>query len=294
MNNPSFEPEELPEHPQEKYVSWQLESGESGTTHVQGYVEFKTRQRLSSLKSWLPAAHFEPRLGTAEQARDYTRKADTRQAGPWERGIWDPVQYGQRSDLQDAREAILSGSTEREVAEKFPDVFARHPGYVRFWFREAIRDRAPKQQLANPYPWQSKVLELIDVEPDDRQILWVFDPIGGRGKTVLAKFLVDHHNAFYTNGGKHTDIVHAYQGEKIAVFDYVRESEQYVNYGVMEQIKNGILFSPKYESGMKRFDTPHLIVFANFYPATGKLSEDRLVVIKPLESGVWDTLFPRE
>lgn len=293
VNNPSWQ-EELPTHPGLKYASWQLESGENGTHHIQGYAEFRTRQRMSQLKKWLPTAHFEPRRGTAEQAREYTRKSDTRIAGPYEFGEFDPVQPGQRNDLEAVQKFLQAGGSEREVAEQFPDTFARHPQFIRFWLRESAKDRVTKQTLDDPYPWQKRVLDLIETEPDDRQILWVFDPVGGRGKTMLGKYLVDFHGAFYTNGGKHTDIVHAYQGERVVIFDYVRESEAYVNYGVIEQLKNGIMFSPKYESGMKRFDTPHVVVFSNFYPATGKLSNDRLVVIKPVDTGFWVTLFPAE
>lgn len=293
-NNPTYDPAELPVHPKEKYVSWQLEEGEEGTKHVQGYVEFNTRQRLSGLKKWLVSAHFETRKGTAEQARDYTRKEDSRKEGPWERGEWVPMQAGQRTDLEDCAAYCAEGATEAEVIEKFPNVFAKHQHFIRYHVKLAREKATVKQLLPSPYHWQKQVLEMIETPPSDRQILWVYDQKGCTGKTVLGKYLVDHHGAFYSNGGKHTDIVHAYKGERIVLFDYVRESENYVNYGVMEQLKNGICFSPKYESGMKRFDNPHVIVFANFYPASAKLSEDRLVVVEPLKCGSWVMLYPRE
>lgn len=289
-NNPSYEPADLPVASFEKYVSWQLEEGEEGTTHVQGYLECATRQRLSALKKWLPRAHFETRKGTAEQARDYTRKEESRKEGPWERGIFQPVSQGQRTDLEECVEAIKSGATEPEAIEQFPGIFARHQHFIRYHVKLQRERAVEKQELPNPYLWQQNVIDMVSAEPDDRQILWVYDLKGSTGKTVLGKYLVDHHDAFYSNGGKHTDIVHAYQGQRVVIFDYVRESEAYVNYGVMEQLKNGICFSPKYDSGMKRFKNPHVIVFANFYPASNKLSEDRLVVIEPLKCGSWAVL----
>lgn len=293
-NNPAYEPEAVPVHPAEKYVSWQLEEGEQGTKHVQGYVEFRTRQRLTSLKKWLAGAHFEPRKGTAEQAREYTRKEESRKEGPFERGDWDPKSQGQRTDLEDCQSYIEGGATEEEAIEKFPSIFAKHQHFIRYHVKLQREKAVSKQSLDTPYAWQNQVLEMVGQEPHDRQILWVYDNKGNTGKTVLGKYLVDHHAAFYTNGGKHTDIVHAYKGERVVIFDYVRESESYVNYGVMEQLKNGICFSPKYDSGMKRFDNPHVIVFANFYPATAKLSDDRLVVVEPLKCGDWTMLYPRE
>jgi len=292
-NNPDVLPSELPIHDNEAYCSWQLEAGEEGTSHLQGYSEFRTRMRLTALKKWLPTAHFEPRKGTAEQAREYTRKEDTRVEGPWERGVFAPVTAGQRTDLEECQAAVEAGATEEEAIMRYPTIFARHQHFIRYHVKRVRETSIPKQVLEVPHKWQSKVIEMVKSPADDRQILWIYDLKGGAGKTVLAKYLVDHHAAFYSNGGKHTDIVHAYKGEPVAIFDYVRESESYVNYGVLEQLKNGICFSPKYESGMKRFPTPHVVVFANFYPTTGKLSEDRLVVIEPTKCGDWSTLYPR-
>lgn len=90
------------------------------------------------------------------------------------------------------------------------------------------------------------------------------------------RWLVEHKQAFYCNGGKATDLCHAYNGQPICIFDYVRDAKEYVGYGVIEQLKNGILFSPKYESGLKRFDIPHVFIFANFLLEDGKFSADRI------------------
>ena len=46
----------------------------------------------------------------------------------------------------------------------------------------------------------------------------------------------------------------------------------------MEAIKNGCFFSGKYESGMVRFNSPHILVFANEPPERTKLSQDRWCV----------------
>ena len=120
---------------------------------------------------------------------------------------------------------------------------------------------------------------MLALEPHPRRVDWVYDPIGGTGKTHLAKHLVTTQNAFYTNGGKSTDVFYAYQGQRVVIFDFVRESEGFVNYGAIEAIKNGLMSSNKYESQLKVFPIPHLLVFANFQPAPGKLSADRINVI---------------
>lgn len=57
-----------------QYVVFGKEVGENGTHHLQGYVYFKSARTLSSLKKKLKKAHFEPRRGSHEQARDYCLK----------------------------------------------------------------------------------------------------------------------------------------------------------------------------------------------------------------------------
>jgi len=81
-----------------RYCTGQLEEGEQGLhRHLQGYLELSKPQRLSWLKAQLSGtAHWEPRRGTREQARDYARKSDTRVEGPWEYGDW---QAGGRGEL---------------------------------------------------------------------------------------------------------------------------------------------------------------------------------------------------
>ena len=59
------------------------------------------------------------------------------------------------------------------------------------------------------------------------------------------------------------------------IFDLSRTQEGFFNYSIIENFKNGYLFSPKYESCVKHFDVPHVIIFSNFEPEQAKLSEDR-------------------
>lgn len=49
------------------YVIYGIEVGESGTRHLQGYIEFSRRVRLSGCRKLLPRAHFERRRGTSLQ-----------------------------------------------------------------------------------------------------------------------------------------------------------------------------------------------------------------------------------
>lgn len=65
------------------YVSFQREVSESGTEHIQGYVAFKRRLRMreASRQPGFERASLRTREGTPDQARDYTRKEETRMQG---------------------------------------------------------------------------------------------------------------------------------------------------------------------------------------------------------------------
>lgn len=62
-----------------EYCVFQQES--AGTTHFQGFVIFKKKQRFTAVVKLLKKAHWEKRKGTREEARDYCMKADTRVDG---------------------------------------------------------------------------------------------------------------------------------------------------------------------------------------------------------------------
>lgn len=292
INNPSFPTSDLPRPDAARYIVWQRERGEQGTVHLQGYVELTKPQRMAALKSTWSTAHLEPRRGTREQARDYCMKADTRDdgddAGPFEFGSFAAGGSGARNDVRAVLEALKEGKSKREIYEEFPEVSAKFPRFVDQGLNYQRLDRLKKVELSNPRPFQKQIIDMIAEDPHPRQVLWIYDRAGGAGKTHLAKYLCREKGAFYTNGGKHADIGYAYQGEQICIFDYVRDSESYVNYGIIEAIKNGILFSPKYESGVKQFDTPHVIIFANFMPDKSKMSEDRWVIVKLKASGDYE------
>lgn len=72
---------------------YQVERGDSGTTHLQGYLELSNPARITQLKAWggnWSRGHFEVRQGTRAQAAQYCSKDDSRHhpegdgsGGPW-------------------------------------------------------------------------------------------------------------------------------------------------------------------------------------------------------------------
>ncbi len=77
-------------------------------------------------------------------------------------------------------------------------------------------------------------------------------------------------------------MAYAYKNESIVIIDLARTQAESVNYfyQFIESLKNGVLFSPKYESGQKIFKPPHVFVFANYEPDQTKLSADRWNIVQ--------------
>lgn len=95
------------------------------------------------------------------------------------------------------------------------------------------------------------------------------------GKTFITKYLLTEGDCLRLENGKSADIKYAVTGQKVVVFDLSRSQESHVNYEVIESVKNGVVFSTKYESQMKVYKTPHVIIMANFAPDESKMSADR-------------------
>lgn len=129
--------------------------------------------------------------------------------------------------------------------------------------------------------WQVHLLRYIDQEPDNRSILWICDEKGGAGKTSIARHIYDTRQGVAYIGGKATDMKYAVAcmkpKPKIIIINLARSVEHYVSYAGIEEIKDGIYFSGKYESQTVRLDCPHIIVMANFLPEYDALSSDRWI-----------------
>lgn len=136
--------------------------------------------------------------------------------------------------------------------------------------------------LIEPRGWQLEVVELAKAEPDDRSIYWFWEVVGGVGKTALCKYLIAKHGAIVL-GGKAADIkngiVTYFNSEgrtpELVIVNYARSMEQFISYEGLENIKDMMFYSGKYESGQICGPCPQLIVMANFPPDQRKLSSDR-------------------
>lgn len=248
--------------------------------HLQGYVEFFIKQSIKSAKSILkdPQLHLEKRQGTREQARDYCMKdGNFTEYGDWE------TEQGKRMDLIKLQQQIEEGKDDYEIGKEDPVAYNDYHRFIDRW-RLAVQKWKSKgllqQQFENTVLNDHQQIILNHLKnQNDRQITWIYDHKGGKGKTYLSKYLMAKENAFRCSNGKTKDIAYAYNGEKIFIMDLCRSNESGVNYQIIEEVKNGVIFSSKYNSQCKVFETPQVLILANFLPDKSKLSEDRWDIV---------------
>ena len=159
----------------------------------------------------------------------------------------------------------------------------------------------------NMKPWQKELLQKVTTTADYRDILWIWQPIGNSGKTYLAKYLHYFYGAIIT-GGKAEDMKHAISRWKqitghypiTIIVDLARsDTIPKSGYKALEEIKNALFFSGKYQSGMvASCNPPNVIVFANTPPKLTAMSSDRWLVktINPesQELETWTPTMPKK
>lgn len=141
----------------------------------------------------------------------------------------------------------------------------------------------PLKLIEPTKPWQLKILDILQQEPDDRKVYWFWSREGGIGKSQFCKYCVVKQNCLFFEEGKKADIMHLIfeapeeRLERI-VIDVPRDNGNNISYKAIESIKNGLIYSSKYEGGYKYFNSPHVIIFANEPPQEERLSQDRWVI----------------
>ena len=255
------------------------EIGANGTHHLQGYVQCKRKMRWSTFRNKMkkllggPVSHIEPARGNVDENVKYCSKdGDFVEWGKF-------TGQGHRTDWEAVNEMIEEGKGDYEIQQKYPNLFATsYKGIAKMRDNKTMHENNNKLQDefkgAELRLWQIIALNAV-LTQGNRTVTWYVDYAGNAGKTWLAKYMVAVHDAFYCCSGKAADIAHAYKCEPIVVFDFTRSKEETVNYSVIEKMKDGMIFSPKYQSVTKVFPPAKVICFSNWDPDTSKLSKDR-------------------
>lgn len=132
------------------------------------------------------------------------------------------------------------------------------------------------------------MVELFTAMESDRLIFWIADVEGGIGKTTFAKFAEVYRNAAYVGQGEARDMAYIVQKKfevfkcKHLVVDRPRTAgkdfdiKQLITF--VEQVKNDVIFSPKYQSDMVYIVCLIVMIISNEYPPEELLTPDRWYV----------------
>lgn len=144
----------------------------------------------------------------------------------------------------------------------------------------------PIKVIENLRLWQLHIKNICLTVPDERKIYWFWEDIGNTGKSAFIKYMIVKYKALLCQGGKHSDIINLVfntdmDTSNIILFDIPRAHKGHISYSALECIKNGMVCNTKYETGVKVFNSPHIIIFANFPPDDPELlSNDRWAINK--------------
>lgn len=220
-----------------EYIFQEERCPNTGRLHLQGYVAFKDARTMSSVKNILgdPAVHL-------EQSKKKNRAA---------------------AELYCAKKASSTGPLWSNWYERPIDPLQ---GKTLYW-------------------WQQMMMDIIEEKPDERTVYWLWEPNGQAGKSAMVRHLaIEMGNKFLLVQGKGADIKFAVKEckvkPKVILWDLPRSAMDdknmpIISYTAIEQVKNAIFFSSKYESGMVLMNYPHIFIMANAPPDMSKLSGDR-------------------
>ncbi len=233
INNPDEESKTSIEALDSTYVIYQLERGENGTPHYQGYCELRKQTAFATVRDALPRSHLEPRRGSQAQAIEYCRKEDSRVDGPWSTGA--PKSQGARVDLEEIRQSIDNGKSLRDIAR---DDFAKWCQYRRAFaeYRSLIEEKRS---------WKTKVV-------------WIYGPTG-TGKSRQAH--EEAPEAYVKPPGKWFD---GYNGEDDVIIDDFRAED--IPFSLLLQITDRYPMDVEVKGGFRNWKPKRIFITSNFKP----------------------------
>jgi len=288
-----------------KYIIFQGEHCKDGKKHIQGFLQLHIKTRMDTIKKLLgdKTLHIEKMRGTPEQARKYCTQEYIDKDGN-KKNIWmEQYEYGeidntieaQRTDLIELKNKIMEGGKLTNILMESTDNKEIHNilQYNRPLKRleEEVQMISVKEKLLKKYDnvkWnklQQYILQKLDGNVNDREVNWIYDSEGNSGKSYISKYLQLTRETHYITGGKQNDILYGYEGQQTVIIDLARTYADNLEhiYTIIENLKNGQYLSTKYETRQKLFNTPHIMVMANFKPDERKLSQDRWNIINTID-----------
>ena len=197
-----------------RYAVGQVEEGEGGRRHMQGYVELQGTQRLERVKQQFPRGGakvwLEGRRGTAGEARAYCMKAETRVSGPWEWGTFTERGRGRvaarKGGMDMVRDAELVRRLMLEEGWSREDVFMQYAHFANMQHRVIAECERIQERRAGEAGGRERV-RVVAIQGE-----------AGTGKSTTVRGLLGAGEAYYQSadsGGWYC----GYAGERVLVYE---------------------------------------------------------------------------
>lgn len=215
---------------EKQYMALGFEVGDQGTPHLQGFIIFKRTYRLSQLRKLSPRTHWEP--AKAKDAANYCMKEkyeieDNRKG------------QGSRSDLEEVKESIDSGSTDVQLwANHFQQMTLYHRSFSRY---QQVMADVPREQPPN--------------------VIWIYGPTGvGKSRHVWEQYgprdvwPANIKNDFYLG----------YKNQPVVLFDDFRKNV--ISFRELLQLTDRYPTIVNVKGGERQFNSPTIYIISNVSP----------------------------
>ena len=282
LNNPTADDRgkivSLEEDNSIEYLVFGNEIGESGTPHLQGFVAFVARVRMTQLKQTISdRGHFEV-AKFPEKAAEYCKKD-----GDYiEFGVLS-LKKGKRSDIEAFKDDVKVGVLSvKELREAHSEVYAKFPQFCAQYVQDQNSVLGVEAHVL--YGWQESLFQELKQEADPRKVVFCVDLVGNSGKSWFCHYVSGViPNVQVLLPGRKADMCMMVDLSARVVFVDATRSKQgeYILYDFLEELKNRYIFSSKYHSVLKCLKvTPHVVVMMNEFPDMSKLSLDRYHILE--------------
>lgn len=223
-----------------KYLVVGKEVGDSGTPHLQGYVNFTESRTLSALKKLNPSIHWEVTKGTPNEASDYCKKSDV-----------DFYEVGKlpmsQKDKGQAEIDRFNRAMEAVREERYDDI----PGDI------MVRHL---KQLEYAVARKDQVKRKLSVLEGESQHEWIYGPTG-TGKT---------HTAFEENPGYYLKLTDGkwydgYNHEEVIIVEEVglKQAEHAEHY---KRLLDKYPFRVETKGGSMNIRPRKVVITSNYHP----------------------------
>ena len=218
------------------YIIYGLEVGDSGTRHLQGYLQMRKQTRFSSIRRLLEGtAHWEVSRGSAEQASNYCKKdGDFKEFGKLSKTANDRRRSGLSLDCEQIRDKIQSGTSRNKLLEQFPS---------RGQYIDQLQQLRPHRTTAP-------------------KVLYIYSRTG-KGKTTNTMGAIRELGyTFYVKPSGHKWWPR-YDGQRVAILE---EFQSCFTLTSFLQLCDATPFEVEFKGGFTPFTSEFLIIISNLSP----------------------------